>query len=249
MSIKTFYYTCKSETLNNTLDIKQLKREKNLLIQIFCGQGKEELLHVIQELKVLLPHAVSIGTTTDGEINGSSISTQQTVIAMTAFEHTILKSAYVEGEESFANGQLLASELLSDNTKLLIVFSDGTTTNGETFLKGIESVDANVVVAGGMAGDNGDFVQTYICESNHILSQGAVGVSLNSDILHVHSDYSFNWSPIGVSHRIDLVKENRVYRLDGMSPVDFYTKYCLYNYRYQAYILLLSVWLVFECLR
>jgi hypothetical protein len=225
VSIKTFYYTCNHNTIRDTVDIKAVEAEENILIQIFCGDSKEQLLRITQELKALLPHAVCIGTTTDGEINGSFISTHQTVIAITVFEHTVLRSAYVQGDDSFKNGQQLASKLLCDNTKLLIVFSDGTTTNGESFLKGIESVDATVVIAGGMAGDNGDFIQTYICESDHILSQGAVGVSLNSDILHVHSDYSFNWSPIGVTHRIDAVKENRVYSLDGMSPVAFYTKY------------------------
>jgi len=225
VSIKTYHYTLSDIDLSDIINIDALKKEKNILIQIFCGESKERLLHVTQEICRLLPQAICIGTTTDGEINNSTISTLQTVLSITVFEATYIKSAYVKGGDCFNNGQALAAKLIEDNTKLLIVFTDGTTSNGEEFLKGIESVNAEVVVSGGMAGDNGAFVQTYIIESGNLLSQGAVGVSLNSDSLHVHSDYSFNWSPIGVSHRVDNVNENRVYQLDGMTPVAFYTKY------------------------
>ena len=225
MSIKTYQYTLSDKALNTIVDIDTLQNEKNILIQIFCGQGKEKLLHVTEEIALLLPKAVCIGTTTDGEINDSEISTLQTVLSITVFESTYVKSAHVKGRDCFSNGKSLATELIQDNTKLLIVFTDGTTSNGEEFLKGVESVNNEVIVSGGMAGDNGAFVQTYIIEAGNLLSQGAVGVSLSSDILHVHSDYSFNWSPIGVSHRVDNVDENRVYQLDGMTPVEFYTKY------------------------
>ncbi|MEA3523737.1 MAG: FIST N-terminal domain-containing protein [Campylobacterota bacterium] len=225
MSIKTYQYTLGDGRLCEIIDLKKIKTEVNILIQVFSGEGREKLLHVTQELCTLLPQAICIGTTTDGEINSSDISTLQTVIAITCFEATKIKSSHVIGGDCFKNGQTLAKKLIEDNTKLLIVFTDGTTSNGEEFLKGIESVNADVLVSGGMAGDNGNFIQTYISESHHLLNQGAVGVSLNSDILHVRSDYSFNWSPIGVSHRVDKVNENRVYELDGMTPVDFYTKY------------------------
>ncbi|MEA2111090.1 MAG: FIST N-terminal domain-containing protein [Campylobacterota bacterium] len=225
MSVKTDHYTCSNESISDIIDVSSFTLFNNVLIQVFCGEGKERLLQIMHELEDLLPNATRIGTTTDGEINNSTISTLQTVISLTQFDATTLKSAHVKGDDCFSNGQALARKLIEDNTKLLIVFTDGTTSNGEEFLKGIESVNQEVVVAGGMAGDNGAFIQTYIAESNHILNQGAVGVSLSSDVLHVNSDYSFNWSPIGVSHRVDSVAENRVYKLDGMTPVSFYTKY------------------------
>ncbi len=225
MSIRTYHYKLSDTPLYEKINYKEFISEKNILIQIFCGQGKEILSQTVRELCMLIPQAVCIGTTTDGEIKNTKVYTLKTIISITVFEHTILKSAYANTGKCFENGKLLANKLIEQNSKLLIVFTDGTTSNGEEFLKGIESVNRDIVVAGGMAGDNGNFIQTYISQSHHILSKGAVGVSLSSDILQVHSNYSFNWSPIGISHRVDNVKENRVYKIDDMTPVDFYTKY------------------------
>jgi len=223
--MKTLNITLDHQPLSEVVDIAYFMAYKNILIQIFCGKGQKELQQVANELTALLPHAVCIGTTTDGEIENHSIHTKQTVISISTFDATQVKSTHVHTKNSFEDGKRLAMQLIEPNTKLLIVFTDGTTTNGEDFLKGIESVNSKIIVAGGMAGDNGNFIQTYIAEGNKILNQGAVGVSLNSDTLHIHNDYSFNWDPIGVGHKIDKVEHNRVYSIDGITPVEFYAKY------------------------
>ena len=223
--MKTFNYTLDQTPLANLLDIEYLLLQKNLLIQIFCGEGKEVLQSVSNEINTLLPNAIFIGTTTDGEIQDQSISTKKTVLSISIFENTSIKSTKVTSEDSFQNGVDLCKNLVEEDTKLIIVFSDGTTTNGEEFLKGIESVNNEVIIAGGMAGDNGDFIQTFISEGSSLLEKGAVGVSLNSDSLNIHNSYSFNWSPIGVEHQIDRVEANRVYSIDGTTPVDFYAKH------------------------
>ena len=223
--MKTLNYTLNDTPLIDLIDIEYFKVQKNILIQIFCGKGKEALQSVAKELSELLPKAICIGTTTDGEIQDHSISTKETVLSISVFEKTSIKSTQVSSEDSFANGVALCKNLIEEDTKLIIVFSDGTTTNGEEFLKGIESVNKDVVIAGGMAGDNGNFIQTFISEGSSLLEKGAVGVSLNSNELNIHNSYSFNWSPIGVEHEIDRVEANRVYSIDSITPVDFYAKY------------------------
>lgn len=223
--MKTFNYTINDQPLEESIEIGRFIHEDHILIQIFCGKGVDRFQEVVNEVASLLPHAICIGTTTDGEIESKNIYTKQMVVSISVFENTQIQSSHVNGANSFENGKSLAETLIQPNTKLLIVFTDGTSSNGEAFLKGIESVNNDVVVAGGMSGDNGAFIQTYISEGNTLLDQGAVGVSLNSDTLNVHNGYSFNWSPIGVGHKIDKVEENRVYRIDGMTPVEFYAKY------------------------
>ena len=223
--MQTFNFRLTEQKLSKTIDIPYFSNYENILIQIFCGAGKHILQEVITTVSILLPHAVCIGTTTDGEIGDHNIYTKETIISISIFQETQIKSAHAYSEDSFYNGQSLAKKLITSNTKLLILFTDGTTTNGENFLKGIESINNNIVVAGGMAGDNGNFIQTYISEGKTLLEKGAVGVSLNSDKLSVHNDYSFNWNPIGVMHKIDKVENNRVYSIDGISPVEFYAKY------------------------
>ena len=223
--MKTFNFSLKNTNINEIINFQDFKNEANILIQIFCGQEQKKLKKYINILLENLPQAFCIGTTTDGEIENKNITTSNTIISISIFEKSTLKISYANSNESFQNGFNLAKDLITRNTKLLILFTDGTSTNGENFLKGIEAFDKDVVICGGMAGDNGKFTQTYISCQNEILEEGAVGVSLNSDILQVHNDYRFNWSQIGIDHTIDKIKNNRVYSISGMKPVDFYTKY------------------------
>jgi hypothetical protein len=219
------YKLTKHEPVNKIIDFDTFKTEKNILVQIFCGHDKKMLQNSARAIKKHLPQAVCIGTTTDGEIAHSRIHTNQTIVTISPFEKTSICSASAQSVNDYENGIKIAKTLITDNTKLLILFSDGTTCNGEALLKGIESVNPNVIIAGGMAGDNGQFMQTYILEGENILSQGVVGVSLNSEVLQVQNNFNFNWSPIGIKHTINKVSENRVYQIDDLSAVDFYAKY------------------------
>ncbi len=206
-------------------DFLRYRAHEKIAVQIFCGAGAARMEQVAAKIRLALPQAHIIGATTDGEICSDTISVCDTVVALSIFEATEISSGYVDLDDSFANGVALAESLVRENTKLLILFSDGTTCNGEAFLQGISSVAPHIRVAGGMAGDNGKFVQTYILHDTKLLSHGAVGLALHSDRLQVFSHFSFNWSPIGIEHVITRVEKNRIYTIDDMSAVDFYARY------------------------
>lgn len=223
--MKTYNYIYNNELLHKFIDFSLFQDEENVLIQIFSGQEKQVLSEIITTLLKNIPNAMCIGTTTDGEICSDEVTLLKVVISISVFEKTQLLTAYADDIDSFQCGVNLASKLVVSNTKLLILFSDGTNMNAEEFLKGIESFDSSVPICGGMAGDNGQFIQTFISSQNTIISKGAVGVSLNSDILQIATDYKFDWKAIGLEHTIEKVEGNRIYQIDGMTPVDFYEKY------------------------
>lgn len=226
--MKTYNYTYTAGLVSEIIDFSLFKEEKNVLVQIFCGQNKEVLESIVKEIFEYIPQAVILGTTTDGEICDEEVTLLKTIISISVFEQTHLEIAYENyksEEESFACGYNLASKLITPKTKLLILFTDGTNINAEEFLKGIESYDSSIPICGGMAGDNGKFIQTFVSAQKTLLSKGAVGVSLNSDVLQIATDYKFDWKAIGIEHTIEEVKGNRIYKIDGMKPVDFYSKY------------------------
>ena len=222
------------------IDFTQFEHEKNILVQLFCGQGKEVLTYVKDVILNYIPQAICLGTTTDGEIYTESITTLRTVISISVFEHTFIKTAYIQDEDSFQCGVKLASALITPHTKLLILFSDGTRMNAEEFLKGVENFDSTIPICGGMAGDNGKFEQTYISSQNTIISEGVVGVSLNSTILQVATDYKFDWKPLGLKHTITRVKDNRIYLIDDMQASHFYDKYLGSNFSQTEFPLILE---------
>ena len=223
--MKTFTYTLTNQTINSLIDFSIFKQEKNILIQIFCGDKKDILENILYVLRKELPNAICIGSSTDGEINNCEISTLKTVISISVFEKTTLEATYIEGANSFKNGEFLASKLCKKDTKVLLTFTDGAKTNGEEFLNGISSINDKIIVSGGMAGDNAHFTQTFISCQNKILTKGAVAVALNSKNLKVCNAFNFNWSAIGIDHKIEEVVGNRVYKISGLTPLEFYKKY------------------------
>ena len=215
-----------NEDLSSFIDKNNISNSKSLLIQIFTAHNSEETIRqLLSELVAILPDAVIIGSTTDGEIAYGESSRNGTVISFVEFEKATLKYAVDITKDSFQRGTRLATKLKSDNTKLFILFSEGLHTNGENFLKGIESIAPEVKIAGGMAGDYSSFQKTLVFTKDFILAGGAVGVSINSDEIEIFNDYNFNWQKIGKKLTVTKSEGNVVYEIDGRSAVDTYKHY------------------------
>ena len=226
--MKTFN-TCYTtqEDFKLFLEDNHIQDNDKLLIQVFTSTINEEAIVVLRDAIVsLLPSAALIGATTDGEICSGRVKTGSTVVSLTQFENTNLETTMVLAcGDSFESGVLLANALVSSDTKAIITFTDGLHCNGEAYLDGIHTITKDVVIAGGLAGDNAQFVMTYVFTKDVISSLGAVGVALNNLDLHVHSDYSFNWLSIGNEMEITKVDGNRVYTIENLSAYDIYKKY------------------------
>ncbi|XPV69052.1 MAG: FIST N-terminal domain-containing protein [Halarcobacter sp.] len=223
--MKTYNYTYENNQFENKIDYKLFENEKNILVQIFCGQNVSTLQYLTKLLQENIPQAICIGSTTDGEIRDGEVSTLKTIIAICVFENTTIKGSYKNNDDSFKNGYEIAQDIVTPNSKLIISFTDSTSTDGEKYLNGINSYSDSTMVCGGMAGDNGKFQKTYISLGTTVISQGAVAVSLNSDVLQVANDIKHGWSPIGIEHTIDKIEGNRIYEISGMKAIDFYEKY------------------------
>jgi len=218
-------------------DLKKMIADHNiqddpqLLIQCFSARAEREFVRTIQSFfRDCFPQATLIGSTSDGVIDQRDVYVDtQHVIAFTQFESTQIRSALIEhGEscqDSYQTGVRIASKLVSERSRALISFADGIHTNGEEYLKGINTVRRELTIAGGLAGDNGHMEKTYIFDKDRISPNGAVAVVLDSDILHVTTDYSFDWIPIGKRMRVTKAVKNRVYEIDGIPAVDIYAKY------------------------
>ena len=224
-SINTYYSDVVA--LHSFIQSHSIYNSPSLLIQVFTAKNDKVFIEeLLSQLTHALPQAVIIGSTTDGEIMNGKVSTDKTVLSFTQFEHTTLQThTEPHQQDGFFSGKSLAQALIKEDTKLIIAFADGLHTNGDAFLGGIHSVDPMMMVAGGLAGDNGTFTQTYVFTQDGIISNGAVAVAFNSAHLNVHNDYSLNWRRIGKELTITKVKNNRVYTIDNRTAVDTYIHY------------------------
>jgi len=204
---------------------KSIMASKAVLIQVFSGQERAKFKKLLTFFKNEFPHATLIASSTDGEIYNDKVSTKSSVITLSIFEKTTLRSIHIDKKDSFENGVAIAKALVTPQTKLLISFVDGLLCNGEEFLNGIYSIAPDVKVAGGLSADNAQFENCFVGEGQKLYDKGAVAVALDSQTLKVESLYNFGWEAVGVEHTITHADKNRVYTIDDMHVVDFYTKY------------------------
>lgn len=220
------YYT-DEKSLREFVRVNNVEDSASLLIQVFTAKNDKDFIKNLSALlDELLPSAHLIGSTTDGEIKDGEVSTEKTVISFTLFCKTDLKVYVGESHDGYREaGEKLAKSLVGPKTKAIISFIDGLGGNGEEFLNGISSINSDVIIAGGMAGDGGKFETTYVFTKTQVLSKGVVGVSLDSDELKIYTDYSFHWLPVGVELVITKAEKNRVYVINDKTAYDTYAHY------------------------
>lgn len=207
-----------------------IEKSDNILIQIFTDNTDLSFIKNLRKIILVhLPHAKIIGSTTCGEISNDGALSNSTVISFSTFKVTALEIVSLPFEKSsFETGKKIINKLSDVNSsrlKLLISFTDGLNMNGEEYLDGITSVNENLIVSGGMAGDNGKFEKTYVFTNDTIYENGAVAVALYNEDLHVFTDYSFNWETVGKKHTVTKSNKNRVYKIGDKTAVDFYKFY------------------------
>lgn len=217
--------------LEDIITLLDIKDSPSLFIQVFCAFSDYEFIRSIQDrLNANLPKAILIGSTSDGVIENSNIyAYKKSVIVFTSFNDTVLNSALIKQSDSnnnsFNMGKELSLKIVGENTKVIISFTDGINTNGEEYVNGLNSINSDIIISGGLAGDNGNLKETFVFDNNEITNNGAVAVSLNNLNLQVSTDYSFNWTPIGKKMKITKSIKNRVYEIDNTPIIEIYSKY------------------------
>ncbi|MFZ5353782.1 MAG: FIST N-terminal domain-containing protein [Bacillota bacterium] len=198
------------------------------LVQAFTSYcDRAYIQEMTNSIKTILPNARIIGVTTAGEIINGRAAEGTTVLSITSFEHTEIETAMFEikGSGYFQSGVNVANTMLSADTKALILFSSGITSNCENILKGIESVNSEVVVAGGKAADSGRFERSYVFTEEDVSENGIVCAALRGSRLSVYTEYSFCWEPIGKLMTVTGVHNSEILSIDNQSVLSVYEKY------------------------
>jgi diguanylate cyclase (GGDEF)-like protein len=216
------------EKLKSFIYSKNIRNNDNILIQVFTGIVEVGFIeNIIGEILYLLPQAEIVGATTAGEIFEEKALTNTTIISFTIFEKTKIKSKLlnVENNNEYELGVKLVEELVEEDTKVLMLFSDGLLTNSWDIIKGIQAANSKVIICGGKAGDNGYLKETFVFTKAGITPKGVAAVSLTGKQLSVITEHSFGWSTIGKLMTITKAENNRIYTIDNVKAVDVYKKY------------------------
>ena len=220
-------YTSKNE-LKRFIDDNNIVKEKSILLQVFTGICDVDFIeNLLVEIKDLVPHIKIIGTTTAGEILDGKSYSNTTVLSFSLFEKTaIYNYAVTLKDDSQETAKALISKFDKNiSAKVAITFANGLYVNGEDYIEVFNQYDKDLIIAGGLAGDNTEFKKTIVFTQDEILEEGVVIALLVNDELEVLTDASFGWEQIGKTMTITKSDKNIVYEIDDTPALEIYAKY------------------------
>lgn len=196
-------------------------------IMLFASPTVYNQEELVTALKSLDPSVVVIGCSTAGEITSAGGSLDSSVALMTIFADQM---KFVSGignnikEDARGAGKELAQSIMGIDGKprAAIVLPDGLAGNGADIVRGVLDVfGQDFMVAGGSAGDDYLFKQTYEYYGDKVVSGSVVGVGL-------YGNFAFGvgvrhgWIPIGSSRIATKSEGNVLYELDGKPAIQIY---------------------------
>ncbi len=207
---------------------ENVSNSNSLMIQLFfANSNTENITTILSILNDLLPSSHIIGSTTDGSVLNANSLTFETIISFSHFEKSRLQHTLIEFElqEEEKVAQEIIDTILTPKTKVLFVFADGLTCNGEKLIRAIDKHYPKLVIVGGLAADNAEFTNTLVCDNSGYSNKGIVALAIESDSLHVNTQFNFDWKPLGKEMKITKCDANRVYEINHISAFETYKKY------------------------
>ncbi|UPT75559.1 MAG: hypothetical protein M0D55_07770 [Elusimicrobiota bacterium] len=164
-----------------------------------------------------------------GEILGVEVRDDTMAATAIAFESSSFmacRTRVIGVEDSFAAGERLARALEPAGLVHVLVLANGIRVNGSALVKGLTArLPAGVVVTGGLAGDAGRFVKTFVVSDGEAESDTVAAVGLYGDRLRVGCGSLGGWDPFGPERLITRSKGNVLFELDGKSALELYKNY------------------------
>ncbi len=180
-------------------------------------------------VKGFYPKAHILAASTAGEIIGTQVLDNSLVVTAVYFDATLLKVAKTKIEkmkDSWRVGETLADSLEKESLSHVLVLSEGLNVNGTKLVGGLTNkLPADVVVTGGLAGDQDRFKETVVGldsvpQPNTIAVVGFYGTAIK-----IGYGSMGGWDPFGPERLVTKSEANILYELDGQSALALYKKY------------------------
>jgi hypothetical protein len=123
-------------------------------------------------------------------------------------------------------GQTIANSFETQDLKLVLIIADGILVNGSDLVKGIrEYIGDNVIVTGGLAGDDAKFVATKVGLNGIPVCGEVVAVGFYGQHLNVGFGSFGGFDAFGPERLITKSKKNVLYEIDHKNALDLYKEY------------------------
>lgn len=200
----------------------------NLLL-VFAAPSYFENENLAARLSRRFPDAVSIGCSTAGEVSERGVEDNTAVVTAVQFEHAELRSGstdLIDMSDSHAAGRRLAAAVQMEGLRAVLVFGQGVNINGSALIEGMsEILGSGIPISGGLAGDNGQFRNTWTLGKTGTSSRAIVAVGLAGSGIEVGHGSFGGWEAFGPARKVSRCDDNILYELDGEPALEVYKRY------------------------
>ncbi len=203
---------------------------KNPLVLVFGNRYELENRNIYKNVKKIFPKSHIVFASTSGDITSKSIDDECITITAIELEKSTFKIDTINLSEtnlnSYQAGIELVNNLKQDKLKYILVISDGSFVNGSELTRGMNfAVDYNVLITGGLCGDDGRFERTIVSYNENPKDGEIVAIGFYGDTFEATSSVGSGWTAFGPERLVTKAKGNILYELDNMPALDLYKKY------------------------
>ena len=210
-------YLSESITLNNPL------------VLILGNRFLLEKEGVYEEVRDLFPSGHLVFGSSSGEIVAGAVNDNHITITAIEFEKSSFEiqtfNIHKVEDDSEKAGVAIVNKLTPEGLKHIFVLSEGSFVNGSALTKGMQEALPNVLITGGLCGDDARFEKT-LASYNEAPKEGEIVViGFYGETFEASFSIYGGWTPFGPERLITKSDGNILYEIDGKPALDLYKTY------------------------
>lgn len=202
--------------------------DKSQLVICFGGKKVFSQIDAYLQLKSIFKNAEITLCSTAGEIYQETVLDQSLVAVALQFEKSHISTSSVnikDYQNSYDAGIDLVNKLAKKDLAYIMVFSDGSLVNGSELTKGLNIAAGDILVTGGLAGDDANFNSTLVGLNESPFEGNIIAVGFYGNQLIVKHGSQGGWDMFGLERTITKSDGNVLYQINNESALDLYKKY------------------------
>lgn len=180
-------------------------------------------------LRKVMPTTALMGCSTAGGISRDGTEENACLLTGVSFDATKLIQASTrlsDMRDSFNAGVRLGRQLVSADLRAVLLFSPGVAINGSALVEGLSLIlGPEVIITGGLAGDNGAFQRTFTLGLEGVRDDTVVALGLTGGALAISHGSAGGWVPFGPARKVTRCDHNTLFEVDGEPALDVYKRY------------------------
>lgn len=213
------------------LALAQGQIEKGDIAFVFATVGYEQQ-DLLRGITSVLGNTPVVGCSATGLItrNDPDESLRRVSVSVCKSEKIRFSPVFSQGlkQDSYKVGVDLAQKLHTvwqDNTKALLLLTDGLTNNADALLRGLtDTLKSPIPFVGGSAGESFAFKNTYQYFGSQVMQDSVIGILLSGDF-SFDTGVSHGSVPVGITRTVSKAEGNKLYTVDEKPAFDMFKDY------------------------